>query len=376
VAAIDELARNYRTTVVLCTATQPALEATRADGREGLIGGLLGVREIAPEPSKLYERLRRVTVTRGVLKLDDAALVDELRRQKKVLCIVGTRAHARDLFRALEKEPKTYHLSALMCPAHRSQKLAEIKSAIADGHCRVVATSVVEAGVDIDFPLVWRAIAGLDSIAQAAGRCNREGRLTADEAIVQLFQIEGRRSIPELNPNEEAARQVLRRHHGDPLGPEAIAAYFERLYWRKTQGREDGLDARGILPALNAQATKLWLPFADVARDFRMIETGMEPVIIPWGERARKALSRLADPALPRGEIAKTARKLQPYIVSVPKAAFARLCAAGRTEAVNPHRFEDQFMRLSEEAFASIYSDALGLDWEDATFRSVEALIV
>jgi CRISPR-associated endonuclease/helicase Cas3 len=288
VATLDELARNYTTSVVLCTATQPALEAQRPDGSHGLAGGLVGVREIVDRPGELYDRLKRVTVAPCV-KLTDDDLVKRLCDYDRVLCIVGTRAHARELFAKLrEKEPAgTFHLSALMCPAHRSAKLAEIKAALKDGPCRVIATSVVEAGVDIDFPCVHRILAGLDSIAQAAGRCNREGRLDRSQAIVQLFEIEGRESIRALRANEGAAREVLRQPDVDALGLAAMEAYFRRLYWGRMAGREDGLDTKDILGRLNTQAADLWLPFADIARDFHVIDEAMEPVIIPWDEHAR-----------------------------------------------------------------------------------------
>jgi CRISPR-associated endonuclease/helicase Cas3 len=375
VAALDELARNYMTSIVLCTATQPALDARRPDGSNGLAGGLVGVREIVDEPRSLYERLKRVKVEPCV-KLTDAGLVERLRGHDKALCIVGTRAHARDLFVALRKEAPagTYHLSALMCPAHRSNKLEQIKAALKEGPCRLIATTVVEAGVDIDFPVVYRIMAGLDSVAQAAGRCNREGKRSRDESIVQLFEIEGRRSIPELRANEDAAREVLRQPGVDALGLETIEAYFRRLYWGKTTGRVDGLDAKDILPRLNAQAHEFWLPFADIARDFQMIEGGMEPVIIPWDDEARDLITQLEDPRLERpGAIA---RKLQPYIVNVPRRPFAELRKVGRVVPVQEHRFADQFMRLTEEAWKEIYRDDLGLDWSDPSFRKIEAGIL
>lgn len=382
VAVLDELARNYKTTIVLCTATQPALTARREDGSAGLAGGLTGVREIVDAPRQLYERLKRVTVKPSIT-LDDSKLLERLNHHHKALCIVGTRAHARDLFTALRKKHPsgTFHLSALMCPAHRSRKLEEIKAALADGPCRVIATTVVEAGVDIDFPVVYRIMAGLDSIAQAAGRCNREGKLEREEAIVQLFEIEGRKSIPELRANEDAAREVLRQRDLDPLGLDAIDAYFRRLYWNRTAGREDGLDKTGILARLNAQAPEFWLPFADVARDFRMIETAMEPVIVPWcpaGARnvALEAIEQLKAPNLPAQEIRAVARRLQPYIVNVPRGPFADLRKVGRIVPINEYRFQDQFMQLTEEARQELYNGDVGLDWSDPTFRKIGSGIV
>jgi CRISPR-associated endonuclease/helicase Cas3 len=172
--ALDELMARYGTSVVVSTATQPALKR-----REGFKGLEACARELAPDPEALRQRLRRVRIER----LHDLArpvtwdeLADHLSREPRVLCIVDRRDAARDLYALLPEG--AFHLSALMCPAHRTEVLARIRTALDEPEhpVRVVATQLVEAGVDLDFPVVFRAIAGLDSIAQAAGRCNREGR--------------------------------------------------------------------------------------------------------------------------------------------------------------------------------------------------------
>ena len=372
-ATIEDLSLHYGASVVLCTATQPAITATRPDGAPGLIGGLSDVSEIITDPAALYAKLRRTTI-KPCLKLTPEQLAGHLSRHDQVLCIVGTRAQARDLFKILSEktdQTKLFHLSALMCPAHRMERLATIKAALAAGPCRVIATTVVEAGVDIDFPVVWRQMAGLDSIAQAAGRCNREGRLAPEDGIVQLFEVDGWASIRELRPNEDAAREVL-RHHSDALGLDAMQAYFEALYDARSQGPRDDLDKHGIV-AMHTRYRDFAFPFADVAAVYRLIDTVMEPVIIPFDDAARAALAELADPALPADKIRSIARRLQPYIVNMPKEPFARLEKAGRIVAVNRHRFDEQFMRLGDEAFENIYSDAFGVDWGDATFRAAEA---
>src|SRR5690606_21727985 len=171
VALLDELARNYRTSLVLCTATQPALSA-----QQGFKDGLQDVRELAPEPTALYAKLRRVGV-RHVGALEDSELTAHLEQRDQVLCIVNNRRHARQLFESIADAPGARHLTTLMHARHRSGVLAEVRQLLKDGEpCRLVSTSLIEAGVDVDFPTVLRAEAGLDSIAQAAGRCNREGR--------------------------------------------------------------------------------------------------------------------------------------------------------------------------------------------------------
>jgi CRISPR-associated endonuclease Cas3-HD len=164
-------ARNYGATIVLCTATQPAVER-----RENFPIGLDGIRRIIDDPARLHTALRRAEIA-PVGIVDDAELVERLRREPQVLCIVNSRGHSTSLFRLLN-DPDALHLSASLCGAHRSEILKKIGRRLDDGApCRVICTQVIEAGVDVDFPIVYRAVAGLDSIAQAAGRCNREGRL-------------------------------------------------------------------------------------------------------------------------------------------------------------------------------------------------------
>lgn len=181
VAAIDELARNYRSSIVLCTATQPALNAP------DFKGGLADVRELAPEPPALFRRLDRVRV-RHIGTLDDAALTALLREREQVLCIVNNRRHARAVYQSLADLPGARHLTTLMCAKHRSEVLAEIRGMLRRGEpCRLAATSLIEAGVDVSFPRVFRAEAGLDSVAQAAGRCNRNGEWAVEDSEVLIF---------------------------------------------------------------------------------------------------------------------------------------------------------------------------------------------
>ena len=198
VAALKELQRNYQTTVVLCTATQPALAEDPADrarrpaDRRSFVGGFQNARELAPDVDNLFRALNRVTI-RHVGVLDDAALAARMTSATQALCIVNSRAHARALYEAI-KSLGAYHLSTLMLPAHRHAVLQEIKACLKDGEtCRVVSTSLVEAGVDISFPLVLRAEAGLDQIIQAAGRANRNGELGDRRGEVLVFKAEERR---------------------------------------------------------------------------------------------------------------------------------------------------------------------------------------
>lgn len=239
VAAIDELTRNYRSSVVLCTATQPALSEPE------FVGGLKDVRELAPEPATLFRAVERVQV-RDLGVMSDESLHSRLRQHEQVLCIVNNRRHARAVYQALADLPGARHLSTLMCAAHRSAVLDEVRGLLQRGEpCRLVATSLIEAGVDVSFPVVYRAEAGLDSIAQAAGRCNRHGEREASQSPVYVYAPanDDWTPPPELKQFAQVAREVLRQYGDDPLSPPAIDAYFKSLYWHRG---DDALDKENL----------------------------------------------------------------------------------------------------------------------------------
>ncbi len=177
---LDELVVRYGSTVVLCTATQPAISRERLKNW-GLHGNDYGIREIVSPDSNLHQRLKRVSVERLPGKLVDDDLIERMNSFESFLTIVSTRRHARELYQRLvthHTRETVFHLSAQMCPEHRKTVLSTTRARLqADLPCRVVATQLIEAGVDIDFPCVFREQAGCDAVAQAAGRCNREGRL-------------------------------------------------------------------------------------------------------------------------------------------------------------------------------------------------------
>jgi CRISPR-associated endonuclease/helicase Cas3 len=361
VAALDELTRNYGASVVLCTATQPALLET--DDEEGSFkGGFRNVREIAPEPKRLYETFKRVRVA-PLGELNDDALAARLRDHEQALCIVNTRAHAPELYERINGEDGCYHLSALMCPKHRSARLDTIRGALqARQRCIVVSTSLVEAGVDVDFPVVYRAEAGLDSIAQAAGRCNREGRLSQGQVFV--FHPAGRPLLGEQNRRAGVAAGVFRRHD-DPLALDAIEDFFQEVYWSESAGVQDGLDKKQILARLEERKGDLLFPFEAIARDFQLIEDGMLPILIPFDRRSRHLLGKLRHAE----RAGRLARALQPYVVQLPPGQFNRLCADDAVQPVARDRFGEQFWELVNE---SLYRRDIGLTPSDPTYRAAE----
>jgi len=363
VTALDELALNYRTSVVLCTATQPALVETD-DPESSFKGGLRNLRELAPEPEKLYRQLERVHV-HHVGPMTDEELRDQLLATDQVLCIVNNRRHARALYESIAQQPGAYHLTTSMCAVHRRQILAEIRQALEQGGpCQVISTSLIEAGVDVDFPRVLRAEAGLDSIAQAAGRCNREGKRAVGDSEVLIFSTvnEEWAPPPELKQFAQATAEVLRHYGDDPLSLEAIEAYFRLLYWQ--QGPK-ALDKHDLLKLVEDGRLD-GLPFETLEQKFRMIENNQRAVIIPFDDKARAALRGLEHAE----GVGGIARKLQPYTVQVPRQGFAALERVGAIAAVKPDKFGEQFMVLINK---DLYDKRLGLNWSDPTFRASES---
>lgn len=363
VAAIDELARNYRSSIVLCTATQPALNAP--DFR----GGLEKVRELAPNPPELFRKLDRVRV-RHVGTLDDDALAAQLRALDQVLCIVNNRRHARALYQSLADQPGARHLTTLMCAKHRSQVLAEVRVRLKAGEpCRLVSTSLIEAGVDISLPTVYRAEAGLDSVAQAAGRCNRNGERAAELSEVRVFATANSdwAPPPELRQFAQAAQEVMRQpqFRADPLSPSAIEAYFRLLYWQKG---DKELDAANLL-GLCAESRIDSLPLETLATKFRMIDTVQMPVIVPFDDDARRDVESLRFAEKSGG----LARKLQPYLVQLPRNGFDALRKAGSIQPVAQEKWGEQFMELVN---MDIYSREFGVWWEEPTFMNSANTII
>lgn len=356
VEALNELVRHYGCTVVLSTATPPALAA-----RERFESGLFSIREIIPNVRHLTDQLKRVEYawpSGKSIPTGWPALAVEVAQHRQVLVVVHKRNDARTLAGELQKvthRGPVWHLSALMCPAHRSDILSRIRDALVGGHtCRVVSTQLVEAGVDLDFPVVYRALAGLDSIIQSAGRCNREGLL--DKGRVVLFRAITSPPGGTLRRALQVTDILLREAEGclDPSDPQLIEKYFRMLYLGET------LDARGI------QTLREGFNFASVGRDFKLIEDGFtESVVVPYGD----AEDRLRDLRL-RGPSRQTLRRLQPFVVNIYRDSFERLSSAGALEEM-----EGGLFALSMP-YKHLYDANFGLSVGDVPKAAPEALIV
>jgi CRISPR-associated endonuclease/helicase Cas3 len=327
--AIELLAASYGVTFVISTATQPAL-------------GLSSVRELMPDPEALHQSLRRVDYEWPV---DDtskswAEIAAALKSERQVLCIVSRRDDARELAKLLPEE--TIHLSALMCGAHRALAIADIRARLQQGRSiRVVSTQLVEAGVDVDFPVVFRAFAGLDSIAQAAGRCNREGRLPHPGRVV-IFHPPRPAPRGLLRKAEDATKELL----ADGSPPELSPATFRRFFDLFFHAHVNSLDEKSVLPLLRV-ANPEGIQFREAADLFRLVDdSGYSPVVVSFGD----------SPALVRalrvwGISRDLGRKLQRFTVSIPLRQAAGLLKDGGIEEVSPGLFAQVHPQLYDPRF-------------------------
>jgi CRISPR-associated endonuclease/helicase Cas3 len=343
--ALRELVRHYRVSVVLCTATPTGIESMEMERRY--------VEEICPiiaDPDALYARLERVRVqvrpeAERVTEWD--GLAAELAQHAQALCIVNRRDDCRELYARLrEKAPEgAIHLSGLMCAAHRSEVIGRIKADLeAKRPVRVISTQLVEAGVDVDFPVVYRAMAGLDSIAQAAGRCNREGKNEAGQVIVFYPPKDAPKGM--LLQAQQAAQEILRRNpDGNVLSPTLQAQYFKNFYGRCPKG-----DANEVLKML-AQSDELRYQFRSAAEAFKLIEDAYLPVIVRY--QNDDDFKRLKDGNVERWLL----RKLQRSIVTIPEGQHKALEKAGAIKMILPKLYVQEAADLyhEEEGLAKAY---------------------
>jgi CRISPR-associated endonuclease/helicase Cas3 len=325
---LNELVAHYGVSLLLMTATQPSLGARST--ASGPFPGLdPAPREVIQKglEARLWEGLRRVRTHwpnqwNGPDPEDEnywEALALHVLVNPRVLAICHLKRDAQALFRAIHrKDPKALHLSAAMCPAHRRAVLRTVRQRLRAGDpCRLVSTQVVEAGVDLDFPVVFRAMAGLESIAQSAGRCNREGTL---EDPGEFFVYDPPTNPPGVLKEHRAVAQTLLANDPDLdlFSPRIFPTYFN---WLHDPARLDGLGIQPLRDVLRFQA---------VNDAFRMIPDATKPVFLPICARARHLLERLHH----EGPNRNLLRSLQAYTVSVYDRAFQELLSQGALEVI------------------------------------------
>ncbi len=339
--AVQELVRNYGCSAVFCTATQPSLPR--------FFPARTPFTELAPDPQGLFDFFRRVRVT-DIGTVPDAQLIEQLRSLPQVLCIVNTRRHARGLFEMLDTAG-SFHLSTLMCPAHRRTALSEVRRRLKDGEpCRVISTQVMEAGIDVDFPVGYRSLAGLDSIIQAAGRVNREMRAALGDMYVFRPQTEFVRRTPKfIEQTGSVAEIVLRDFRDDPTTTRAIESYYNQLY--VLHGKES-FDAQRILAHFEKGLQVPSFDFETAAKKFRLIDQSTVTVFIPYDAEARRRIEWLETALYP----ASVLRQLQPYAVNIYEHEFNALQSKGVIQTI-----ADTYHVLDPHHMEAYYQSATGL---------------
>ncbi|MHB9293137.1 putative CRISPR-associated endonuclease/helicase Cas3 [Hollandina sp. SP2] len=328
------LVAHYRVSFVICTATQPVFEKQKNFPQfPGLPEG--SIREIIQDVPGLYTALERVTVEFPKEKASAVTwqdLAGELAGYDQVLCIVSDRKSCRELHAQMPKG--TYHLSALMCAQHRSDAIAEIKAKLDKNESiRVVSTQLVEAGVDIDFPVVYRAMAGLDSIAQSAGRCNREGKLNIKGNLGKVVIFNGPRKAP-AGILRKASETTLRMLPGldKPLDQSVFALYFSELYWKL-----NSLDTKNIMGLLKPDPPHLGIQFKSAAEAFQIIDDKKQRTILVRYGKGEELIAALKYAGRYGKDFeTKLLRKLQRYTISIYVDQFFSLQNRGSLEEIVP----------------------------------------
>ena len=337
-AMIEELLQQYGTSIVLCTATQPALQQ--------FLPEKYVARELCPRRDEQFRFFERVTY-QNIDTVTEEEMAEKLQQEWHALCIVNTRKRAQRLYEQLQGEG-VYHLSTTMYPAHRKRVLAEIRERLDDKKgkkCIVISTSLVEAGVDLDFTSVYRELAGVDSIIQAAGRCNRNGERGKEESIVRIFQWEDKEQMSEQRHQIDTTQKLLARGK-DITALESITEYFWELYHIKGES----LDVKKILEKFDGGDYQ----FATVAKDFKLIEENSVTVYIDQEPEAKALLQEIRQQGLTKSRM----RKAGQYCVSIRKKGeyekrkmlFEEMRDAGMVEAVDPGA-QDFYVLTQEEQY-------------------------
>ena len=352
VHSLDTLKRVFGTSILFTTASQPIL-CGRIEGTNPMVSfdALQGVHEIIPKEALLHEKLRRVNLA----FLDDVKSYDEIAREvanhRQVLCIVNTRRDAKEIFDRLPDEGVRLHLSRMMCPAHVAATIQQVKEALRDGGnepIRVVATQLIEAGVDIDFPVVFRQEAGLDSILQAAGRCNREGKRGV--CTTYVFSLGKEHPLPPGHITQaNNARLGMGAEH-DWFSPEAMACYFRQLH-----SRTASFDTAQMQEML----CKSECEFEEAANHFRLIDDQTTSVIINWN-----GSMNLYNQLSSQGPSYTLMKKLAQYSVNIRKRDFQQLQSIGA--------IEEPFENIYAITNPNFYKEDTGLtldnQWIEETF--------
>ncbi len=345
VSLMVELVKHYRVSVVLCTATQPALDGIIREFDTAYMPYELCPKQYYDD--SLFERVSYKRI--GIVSYDE--LMKYINTEEQCLCIVNSKKAAQDIYSLMSGEG-CFHLSTNMYPAHRKRVLEEIKDRLKNKQsCKVVATSLIEAGVDVDFPCVYRQLAGIDSILQAGGRCNREGKRDKSKSLVYIFDLEC--GSPEMFSTQIASADYVMNNYEDFISKEAIKAFFNQLLYLNGS---DSLDQYKIIE----QMKKPSLPFQDVADQFHLIANNTQTLYVEC-EDNRSLLEKIRLGVATKKEY----RKIGLYGINIYEYQYQKL---------KQHRaIEDISEEICILIDTSLYNEDIGLTMD---FVDGEAIMI
>lgn len=339
--ALNELVVNYGCTVVLCSATQPGYEKNQ------LFLEPVKIREIIKEPERLFIELER-TKEHFIGEQNLELLVSLISQHQQVLCIVNTKKHAKDIFELLAPDENTFHLSTNMYPEHRKRVISTMKELLQQGKpCKVISTQLIEAGVDIDFPVVYRAMTGIDSIVQAAGRCNREGKQSRGH--IYVFQPEEKYIGKEYLALTSEIGKMIVKESKSFLDLESIELYFSKLFDVTRQK----LDAQDILKLCKQgieNPINIRFEFETICERFKFIENQGYALVIEANEEVTRLIQSIK---FSKG-IGNILRRLSLYTINIKPYELDNLLEKGAINIV-----EDNILVLND---MGLYDDYIGLN--------------
>ena len=341
VSAVQALVQTYSVSAVFCTATQPVLDRWMP---------ALAAKEICNNYQEIFSKLKRTQIKK-LGKITEDELFQRINEEKQALVIVNTKKEAQNLYQKFQSVQGIFHLSTYMTPYDRKKTLDIIRKRLREGEeCKVISTSLVEAGVDLDFPTVFREMAGLDSIIQAAGRCNREGNRKADESIAWVFQMEDR--VPKMIEKNALMTEETLLKYGAYDSLDAIHYYFQALQSLD----EEALDQYRILERIEKAVDGVVFPFKKIAEVFHMIDSDTKMLIIQNEEEARHLMDELQR-KIQNGENFRTVLKhLGLYAINIYENEYRRLI-----EDNSAYELIDGVGVLLNE---SLYTENMGLRYE------------
>lgn len=271
---LEQLVHYYGCTVVLCSATQPELGRYLQMQKKPT--------EIMENVGELFQFFKRVTFDIDS-ETDYAEIAKKLDECEQVLCIASTKKEAEKIVELLDGE--AMYLSTNLCPAHRREIIQKMKTRLRDGKtCRVVSTSIISVGVDIDFPVVYLQYTGLDSLIQGAGRCNREGKQSLQKSRAHIFWTKESKKSQFMRKEKQVTDMIRKKYNAEEMTePSAIGTYFENWY-QSNEGNLDYLEIEKLAQSLS---------FAEIGKRFHLIQDSTKSVFIPFDEKARNIKEQL-----------------------------------------------------------------------------------